>query len=1560
MKKFAKSLFSLLLALSLVFSAPAGEFAKKQIAGAVDVTCDVKFSKPAICCDKGDNIDLTKCGVQFSPTSLFKTDVRWYYEGSEVKTVSPDSKGVYPLTATSGNESLTVYVVAKESYEKEYVLYRNDFNEKSDKLRVLDEANGGIVSVSDGKLVLEARSGSDSETIVLLPEFLDSFGDAKIEAGIKMSGASDESKWSALIYRFQNNNSQYFQSYFKYNCNATDGVGIYKNNGSDQIENKNAVSFPAWAKDEYNVCSVELKGTEAFVFVNGHDVVSFANTEFATGGFGISVNGVRALVDYVKITLSGNDDSTKTADVSFAKPAIRADIGDTIDLTNCDVQFEVDTIYTKGADITWKKDGKTITSFTPSEAGVTLLTATYENKTKNIYVVTRNLFDGEYVLYENDFNTAPTDFRVIQGTSAVSYGDGEGNYILDASASEATHVRVLFPKFLDEFGDMKIEAKYKESNQFNNRNWSSLMGRVQNSNYPYMHMSVRYDPSLQNPSNEVYDGVEITHRNESDKWETKITAQCNGKEIGGYNTYAIVMQGNVVYGYINGEKVVLYKSNLYVNGGMGLQAKGLKISVDYVKVTLGESPAEEDTSVKCAISKGRPAIGCNAGQKILLDECDVQFVYGNLTVKGSDIVWRKDGKIITEFSDTSLGKHTLTATHGDTTMNIYVYAKKTTENEFIIYENDFSTAPTNFTVIGDYHYTYQSNGCFYIDSYKSGQQTGIILPTYLDEFGDARMEASIKYTRYTNDTSWGSLMGRIQNRNFPYVQGVIKVNAAASSGNGVEISHMASDRKLEVKNQTSTGAFDSKAFNKVCVDVFCENFTITSNDVGIIACDTTPYYSGAWGFQANGVTMVIDYVKVIFTNNNKNYYLNCEGGYAEVRDLDSGINVEPALITEVKTLEDLEHIRTSSPAVAMFNYDCSSGISRILFEDGELTPAEVLVKIGHSIIPAFRIKDSDDANSLSAFLKQHNKKDAYAVSDSPDVVGIAYSNWKYIRGVVDYSSYSNFDVEKLRYSAVSNGARVIILDESVSKSTVTSLQDSYSCVWLSVSEGKTASVSAINKGAYGIVTPDRVLTEECLKMFYASNTQVRRVNVIGHRGNPSVAQENTIAGANAAYTNGATMVEVDFYRVADGVLMVMHDNKIDSATNGSGSIFDFTSTQLKNYVVDINKDVAPEPVPSLEEYFILAARDPDKKLVVEIKQHKIGNTVYTNYAEELSRLVKKYNITNQMVFIAFNEADLEAVKKVLPGAPTGWLNYFGPDYNVESILEKLQTYNSVSSPSYTDIQLGTNDIRDLMYRGVTVWPWTINNQTLFDTLMLSGVAGITTDYSQWSKDYVETLNADATGKVVAITYGGVSTDVSANVEMVVIEDTLGISFVNGKMNVPQPLNGGKASFYFRYKSHNSSGEAYYTVSEVQTIEVASNDLFQLVDGSKIYVEESIIRDIPANTTIAFVKKQFVNSVIITDFNGEVLANDDFVPTGAKVYSEYDSTQMINIVVKGDINADGELTTTDYLLIKGHCRGSNSLTGLYYDAAECDCSGVVNTSDVIKLKAHLMGLDNIYE
>ena len=58
-----------------------------------------------------------------------------------------------------------------------------------------------------------------------------------------------------------------------------------------------------------------------------------------------------------------------------------------------------------------------------------------------------------------------------------------------------------------------------------------------------------------------------------------------------------------------------------------------------------------------------------------------------------------------------------------------------------------------------------------------------------------------------------------------------------------------------------------------------------------------------------------------------------------------------------------------------------------------------------------------------------------------------------------------------------------------------------------------------------------------------------RVQVIAHRGNSSVAPENTLAAFGLALDCGATWVELDYHHSADAVPVVIHDETLDRTTN---------------------------------------------------------------------------------------------------------------------------------------------------------------------------------------------------------------------------------------------------------------------------------------------------------------------------------------------------------------------------------------------------------------------------
>jgi glycerophosphoryl diester phosphodiesterase len=84
--------------------------------------------------------------------------------------------------------------------------------------------------------------------------------------------------------------------------------------------------------------------------------------------------------------------------------------------------------------------------------------------------------------------------------------------------------------------------------------------------------------------------------------------------------------------------------------------------------------------------------------------------------------------------------------------------------------------------------------------------------------------------------------------------------------------------------------------------------------------------------------------------------------------------------------------------------------------------------------------------------------------------------------------------------------------------------------------------------------------------------------IIGHRGSPLEAPENTISSFEEAFGSGADMVELDVHLCSSGELIVIHDETVDRTTNGTGDVSDLELIEIREL------DAGPgEKLPTLEE-----------------------------------------------------------------------------------------------------------------------------------------------------------------------------------------------------------------------------------------------------------------------------------------------------------------------------------------------------------------------------------------
>lgn len=827
-----------------------------------------------------------------------------------------------------------------------------------------------------------------------------------------------------------------------------------------------------------------------------------------------------------------------------------------------------------------------------------------------------------------------------------------------------------------------------------------------------------------------------------------------------------------------------------------------------IPMLLSALPVSAADEIKVGYSS--PAICTDAGKAVDLTKVAVQFESGTDCVPAAELTWKDGDKAVTSYTPAEKGVYPLTVSGGGKTKTVYVVAKNANETEYVLYEDDYSAKPdlSQFRVIQQPSGTAfgydETEGAIYLDTSNGGSNhMRVLLPSYLDAFGDAIYSAHVKITKQTANSRFGALIFRLQDpagKKIPYMQTAFRYEISAS--NGLEIAERTAADAWSVTQKTSVAGVNGGDYFEVTANFCGSKSTSTVNGKTYLTENNTPYNSGSMGLQVRGARLTVDWIKITVNPNTQIFEKPIT--LRDTRDPESNIALEPALITEVKTEAQRKALETTLPAIAIF--DCVMNVSDIGVKlDGKFTKLEEL-GVCERVIPAYRVDSNEEAMALGKYASSLAVADLYVISDNPALINAARVKCNMIYGMLDATGKTYAD-EELRGIAIECGARGAILDAAVAtRDYVSYLQDRYLVVWQAVTEKDISAVSAINNGVLGLITPDVKATEACFTKYYDKNTLTRTPEIIGHRGNPSTQQENTVAGSVEAFKLGATMVENDVYLMRDGNIVVMHDSTLDRTTNGEGKTVEQTAQTIKKFQVDAKEGVPSEPIPLLKDYFE-EFKGTGEVIVIELKSSD------TKLGAPLAKLIKEYEMERQVVIIAFGKSMINSIRAAAPDIS---VNFLTSDITADEsrsldvakqVVENVIPINTAYSPSQAAGTLGINLYSDLAVRGITLWNWTVNDQGNFNNYFISGIRGITTNYTQWAGDLIEDFNASVSedGKVEleALTYNSGNADVS-KAELVVIGGTG--TYEDGVVT----LSEGAEGFFFKIKKTISS-RAYYSV-----------------------------------------------------------------------------------------------------------------------------------------------------
>jgi hypothetical protein len=205
------------------------------------------------------------------------------------------------------------------------------------------------------------------------------------------------------------------------------------------------------------------------------------------------------------------------------------------------------------------------------------------------------------------------------------------------------------------------------------------------------------------------------------------------------------------------------------------------------------------------------------------------------------------------------------------------------------------------------------------------------------------------------------------------------------------------------------------------------------------------------------------------------------------------------------------------------------------------------------------------------------------------------------------------------------------------------------------------------------------------------------------------------------------------------------------------------------------------------------------------------------------------------------------------------------------------------------------------------------------------------------------------------------------------QDDLADDFINTQTGTK---NGDTYTFRVKASDHNYEDGHYVThiyardkggnlvQLALNTVEVKdpSLNVITLTAASQYTRSENRIYNVHANTTVNTFLKEFENEVLeVVNSSGQVITGSAKVGTGTKVnlYEGGILIDTVTVVVLGDVDGNGVINAEDSNLVKSSFLRKATLTDIQKEAADADGNGIVNTTDYLRIRAHVLGKQNIY-
>lgn len=606
-------------------------------------------------------------------------------------------------------------------------------------------------------------------------------------------------------------------------------------------------------------------------------------------------------------------------------------------------------------------------------------------------------------------------------------------------------------------------------------------------------------------------------------------------------------------------------------------------------------------------------------------------------------------------------------------------------------------------------------------------------------------EVDFTITQANEDTRWVSFMYRVGGTGAdpkPYMQ--MCVRRGATAANGVEIAAKNTAGGWEYNDRNSfTENIDPQTKYTAAVIADGKKISQKINGQEIVNTESALLNAeGGFALQTNGSVMRVYGIRLSAPQS-----LDQPDQSEVIRTLyqpKTSLIAAPTVVELIDSAAKFSALKEAKtpPQAAYFRVEAGENAAQI--NAGSIHPLkEAFDACRGCILPVFEAADETCAKQLMQYAAQNKETDFLVVSSSAEAIAaVTKAGIATVRtGLILPKGTAAVNAAHSTHKA---GANICVMSE-LTRENAEYLQKRFLSVMLTpdAQTTKNCVYAAVDCGANSVVVPSANEAYEIYAAVTGANAFVRRAFVVGHRGLPAAAPENTVESALEAVKAGADAIECDVYVTKDNQLVINHNGNIQGYTTdpaANKNVESMTREELKSYTLKPVGKYKDSKFAFLDEYFDALKEYPDVLHVIEIKT---GNS---KCASMIRNLAEEKGVLDQIVIISFNADQLIRTRKVMPEIGASLL-YSGASQQPLKATERIYQLTAKMGGAFSpDSSILDGTVEALRFRGINCNIWTVDGESAVLSQAKRGAAFITTNTANYSGSLLKAegaMNAEA-------------------------------------------------------------------------------------------------------------------------------------------------------------------------------------------------------------------------